>query len=394
MTAALLEPVRVLDLTSGPLSYCGRVLADLGAYVVLVEPPGGSPARRAAGGELDAAFAFTAAGKKSVTLDVREPGGAAVFLRLADRADAVISMAAPGELDRHGLGHQALLARNPALVFGSITPYGLYGPRRGWRGSDLTAWAASGTMPGYGDPDRAPLTPREGLALAAGALNAAMGIVLALAAREQSGCGQLVDISLQEAALSVAQDFSPALALDTGSPPQRYGKRRRSPPMGQYRTRDGAVMIVAFTPWQWRALADWISAESGLSEVLSERYAGTPGDRSPYVDELDGWIEDLTLRYGKQEFAEEAQRRGIPVCPVNSVPDLLSDPHLAATDSWLSVPSPGGTVRMPAPALAVDGARLAVGPVPAAGADNAGILAGELGVTDTGLLRPQRPGTG
>jgi crotonobetainyl-CoA:carnitine CoA-transferase CaiB-like acyl-CoA transferase len=391
MMAALLEPVRILDLTSGPLSYCGRVLADLGADVVLVEPPGGSAARRAAGGDLDAAFAFTAAGKRSVTLDVREPSGAAVFLRLADRADAIISTGMPGELDRHGLGHQALLARNPALVFASITPFGLYGPRRGWRGSDLTAWAACGALPGYGDPDRAPLTPREGLALAAGALNAAMGVVLALAAREQSGRGQLVDISLQEAALSVAQEFSPVLTLETGSP-QRYGKRRRSPPMGQYRARDGAVMIVAFTPWQWQALAAWISAESGLPEVLSERYAGTPGDRSPYVDELDGWIEDLTLRYGKQEFAEEAQRRGIPVCPVNSVPDLLSDPHLAATDSWLSVPSPGGTVRMPAPALAVDGARLPVGAIPAAGADNTGILAGELGVTDTELLRLRQAG--
>lgn len=391
MMAALLEPVRILDLTSGPLSYCGRVLADLGADVVLVEPPGGSAARRAAGGDLDADFAFTAAGKRSVTLDLREPSGAAVFLRLADRADAIISTAMPGELDRHGLGHQALLARNPALVFASITPYGLYGPRRGWRGSDLTAWAASGALPGYGDPDRAPLTPREGLALAAGALNAAMGVVLALAAREQSGRGQLVDISLQEAVLSVAQEFSPVLTLETGSP-QRYGKRRRSPPMGQYRAGDGAVMIVAFTPWQWQALAAWISAECGLPEVLSERYAGTPGDRSPYVDELDGWIEDLTLRYGKQEFAEEAQRRGIPVCPVNSVPDLLSDPHLAATDSWLSVPSPGGTVRMPAPALAVDGERLPVGAIPAAGADNTGILAGELGVTDTELLRLRQAG--
>jgi crotonobetainyl-CoA:carnitine CoA-transferase CaiB-like acyl-CoA transferase len=391
MMAALLEPVRILDLTSGSLSYCGRVLADLGADVAIVEPPGGLADRRAAGGDLDAAFAFTAAGKRSVTLDVREPSGAAVFLRLADRADAIISTAMPGELDRHGLGHQALLARNPALVFASITPYGLYGPRRGWRGSDLTAWAACGALPGYGDPDRAPLTPREGLALAAGALNAAMGVVLALEAREQSGRGQLVDISLQEAALSVAQEFSPVLTLETGSP-QRYGKRRRSPPMGQYRARDGAVMIVAFTPWQWQALAAWISAESGLPEVLSERYAGTPGDRSPYVDELDGWIEDLTLRYGKQEFAEEAQRRGIPVCPVNSVPDLLSDPHLAATDSWLNVPSPGGTVRMPAPALAVDGARLPVGAIPAAGADNTGILAGELGVTDTELLRLRQAG--
>ena len=390
--AALLAPLRVLDLSTGPLSYCGRLLADLGADVVLVEPPGGSAAGRADGVGMSGAFAFTAAGKRSVTVDLGHPDGLAVFAALADRADAIISTARRDELEHRGLGPEALLARNPGLVFASITPYGLRGPRRNWHGSDLTAWASSGALPAYGDPDRAPLTPREGLALAAGALNAAMGIVLALAARDQSGHGQLVDISLQEAVLSVTQEFSPALALDNGSLQKRHGKRRRSPPMGQYQARDGAVMIVAYTPWQWRALAEWISAEVGTGEVLSGRYEGTPADRSPYVDELDGWIEDLTVRYGKQEFAEEAQRRGIPVCPVNSVTDLLADPHLAATASWISVPSPHGTVRMPAPALSVDGLPLAVGPIPAAGAHNTEILATELGLSNTELLRLRQAG--
>jgi crotonobetainyl-CoA:carnitine CoA-transferase CaiB-like acyl-CoA transferase len=390
--APLLGPVRVLDLSSGPLSYCGRLLADLGADVVLIEPPGGSPARRAAAGSMSAAFAFTSAGKRSVTLGLGHPDGLALFLKLATRADVVISTAAPGELETRGAGHQELLARNPGLVFASVTPYGLRGPRRSWRGSDLTAWASSGALPVYGDPDRAPLTPREGLALSAGALNAAMGIMLALAARDGSGRGQLVDISLQEAVLSVAQEVTPALALDNGVLPQRAGKRRRAPPMGHYRAADGAVMIVAFTPWQWQALAEWISQETGTGEVLSERYTGTPGDRRPYAGELDGWIEDLTVRYGKQEFAEEAQRRGIPVCPVNTVADLLADPHLAATGSWISVPSPDGAVRMPAPALTVDGAPLAVGAIPAAGEHTVGILAADLGLDDQELSRLRQSG--
>jgi crotonobetainyl-CoA:carnitine CoA-transferase CaiB-like acyl-CoA transferase len=141
-------------------------------------------------------------------------------------------------------------------------------------------------------------------------------------------------------------------------------------------------MIVGYTPWQWRALVEWISAEVGTREVMSERYGGTPGDRSPYVDELDGWIEDLTTKYGKQEFADETQRRGIPVCPVNSVTDLLADPHLAATDGWICVPSPQGSVRIPAAALSVDGVPLPVGPIPSAGADNAEILTAELGLSE------------
>jgi crotonobetainyl-CoA:carnitine CoA-transferase CaiB-like acyl-CoA transferase len=388
----LLGPVRVLDLSSGAAAYCGRLLADFGADVVLIEPPGGSPARRAAAGSMSAAFAFTSAGKRSVTLELGHPDGLDLFLQLADRADVVVSTAAPGELEGRGAGHRELLARNPGLVFASITPYGLRGPRRSWRGSDLTAWASSGALPVYGDPDRAPLTPREGLALSAGALNAAMGIVLALAAREGSGRGQLVDISLQEAVLSVAQEVSPVLALDNGRLPRRAGKRRRTPPMGQYRAADGAVMIVAYTPWQWQALAEWISEETGTGEVLSERYAGTPADRGPYVDELDGWIEDLTMRYRKQEFAEEGQRRGIPVSPVNSVADLLADPHLAATGSWISVPSPDGPIRMPAPALSVDGAPLAVGAIPAAGAATAELLTAELGLGHLELARLRQSG--
>jgi crotonobetainyl-CoA:carnitine CoA-transferase CaiB-like acyl-CoA transferase len=375
----LLEPVRVLDLCQGPVAYCGRVLADLGADVVLVEPPGGSPSRRAAGGQMVADFAFTSAGKRSVTLDLSHPDGLQVFLRLADQADVVVSTAGPGELERMGGGHRQLMERNPRLIFGSVTPFGLRGPRRNWRGSDLTAWASSGALPVYGDPDRAPLTPREGLALSAGALNAAMGIVVALAARDLSGRGQVVDISLQEAVLSVAQEVSPIQALDTGTLPRRVGKRRRTPPMGHYQAADGAVMIVAYTPWQWRALAEWISEEVGVPEVLNDRYAGTPADRGPYLDQLDLWIEALTTRYGKQEFAAEGQRRGIPVSPVNSVADLLSDPHLAATGGWTSVDSPDGAIRMPAPALSVDGVPLLVGAVPEAGADNARILGPESG---------------
>ena len=181
-------------------------------------------------------------------------------------------------------------------------------------------------MPAYGDPYRAPLAPRGGLAFAAGALNAVMGIMLALEARQQTGQGQLLDISLQEAVLSVSLELSPALAADNGVTPKRVGKRRPTPPMGQYRTRDGAVVIVAYTPWQWTALAEWIRAETGIEEAASDRYHGTPADRAPYAAQLDQWVELLTSRYSNQEFAEEAQRRGVPVSPVNTLADVLHDP--------------------------------------------------------------------
>jgi benzylsuccinate CoA-transferase BbsE subunit len=396
----LLDGVRVLDLSDGPAAYGGRVLADLGADVILIEPPGGAPGRCAApahrlpsGEILSTVFAFTAAGKRSVTMDLGHPQGRDLLGQLAERADVMYLAAPAAQLTGQGLDPATLLARHPRLIVASVTPYGLRGPRRHWRGSDLTAWATSGALPMYGDPDRAPLTPREGLALAAGALSAAMGIALALTGRSFTGQGQLVDVSLQESALSVSLEFNAAVALDNGFAPLRPGKRRPTPPMGQYRARDGAVMIVAYTPWQWRALAEWIHAETGIAEVLSDRYDGTPADRAPYSTQLDEWIEALTTRYGKQEFAEEAQRRGIPVGPVNTLADLLADPHLAATDGWATTAAPGGDLlQMPAPALSVDGYRRAPGPVPAAGSHNDEILAGELGLDPPALARLRAAG--
>jgi benzylsuccinate CoA-transferase BbsE subunit len=397
---SLLDSVRVIDLSTGALSYGGRMLADLGADVVLVEPPGGAASRHeppvhelASGEKLSAVFAFTAAGKRSITLDPDRRGGLAVLERLLERADVVFSTARPGEPAPGGLGHHELADRYPGLIIASVTPYGLRGPRRRWHGGDLTAWASSGALPVYGDPDRAPLVPRGGLAFAAGALNAVMGVVLALEARHRTGRGQLVDISLQEAVLSVSLEFSPVLALDNGVMPPRVGKRRPSPPMGQYRARDGAVMIVAYTPWQWAALAGWIRDEVGIEAVTSDLYQGTPASRAPYADQLDQWIEELTSRYGKQEFAEEAQRRGIPVSPVNSVADVLCDPHLEATGGWVEVTSPGGSaVRLPAPPLSVDGQPASAGAIPGIGEHNAQIIAGELGLGEDGLARLQGAG--
>jgi benzylsuccinate CoA-transferase BbsE subunit len=405
---ALLHSVRVIDLSSGQLSYGARMLADMGADVILVEPPGGAASRRepplhrlASGESLSAVFAFTAAGKRSVTIDLADPVGWAALERLLATADVLFCTGLPPEpargpaavADGGGPGYRELADRHPGLIISSITPYGLRGPRHRWLGGDLTAWASSGVMPAYGDPDRAPLGPRGGLALAAAALNAVMGITLALEARDHIGRGQVIDISLQEAVLSVALELSPPQALDNGAMFGRVGNRRSAPPMGHYPTRDGAVMIVAFTPWQWTALAEWIRDETGIEDVTSDRYHGTPANRAPYAEQIDDWVEGLTSRYGKQEFAEEAQRRGVPVSPVNSVGDVLRDPHLDATGGWADVTSPGGSgVRLPVPPLWVDGEPLPAGAIPGAGEHNDEILVGELGLGlgDRGAGEPRR----
>ena len=162
---------------------------------------------------------------------------------------------------------------SPELIYTSVTPFGLTGPRRRWRGSDLVGWASSGALPTIGDPDRAPIAPGGGLAYMTGALNAAMGTMLALMARRNGSGGQLVDVSLQEAVLSVTMEAGPLVVLEGGFDMERTGKRRRTGPLGHYATKDGAVSIVAYMPEHWRTLAEWIREETGVEEVTSEEFA-------------------------------------------------------------------------------------------------------------------------
>jgi benzylsuccinate CoA-transferase BbsE subunit len=394
---ALLDGVRVVDVSTGAAAYTGRMFADFGADVVLVEAPGGSLSRRvppnvmvpagsADGETVSAHFAFMAAGKRSVTIDLASSPGQELFRRLVDASDVLITDAAAGEMEALGLGYEQLHARHPALVYTSVTPFGLTGPRRHWRGSDLIGWASSGALPAIGDPDRAPLAPGGGLAYMTGALNAAMGAMGALMTKRAGGNGQLVDVSLQEAVMSVSMEVSPMVVLEGGFDLQRTGKSRPGGPIGHYATKDGAVSIVAYMPEHWNTLAAWIAEETGVVEVTSEAFAGTPMSRVHYHEVVDLWIEGLTTRYTKQAFFEEAQRRGITVAPVNSALDLDGDAHLNATGGWSEGQAAGiGTFRTPTPPVHVDGRVASVGASPGVGEHNHDVFVGELGLTDDEL---------
>jgi benzylsuccinate CoA-transferase BbsE subunit len=392
---SLLADTRVLDLAGESAAYTGRMFADLGADVVLVEPPGGSVARLTtpplvtapSGDVVSAHFGYVAAGKRSVTIDLTIAPGRELFRRLVSVSDVVVTSAAVGEMEALGLGPDDLHACNPRLVYTSVTPFGLTGPRRRWRGDDLLGWASSGAMPSIGDADRAPLAPGGGLAHMAAALNAAMGTMVALMARDENGRGQIVDISVQEATVSVAMEVSPMVVLEGGFDQQRTGKRKDAGPLGHYATRDGAVSIVAYMPEHWRILAEWVREETGVEEITADEFAGTPISRVHYSELIDVWIEGLTTRYTKQEFFEEAQRRGITVAPVNSASDVLEDAHLAATDGWTRYESPAvGTLRVPKPPLHLDDDTALVGDVPRLGEHNRAVFVDLLGLTDDDLL--------
>src|SRR5213592_2868143 len=196
-----LDGIRVLDLTREPGFFAGKLLGDLGADVVKVEPPGGDPARRRppfwggiADPERSLLWLAMNTSKRGVTLDLARPRGRALFLDLAARADAVLETE-----PTPGLGWPELRARNPRLVHVALTPFGETGPRAGWRGSDLTVTATSGNLYSTGDPDRAPVRCSLPVSYYHGGIEAALGVAFALLARERTREGQHVDVALQEA---------------------------------------------------------------------------------------------------------------------------------------------------------------------------------------------------
>ena len=154
-----LHGYRVVDLADETAALCGKMFADLGADVVKVEPPGGCPTRSippflddGAGPDRSCYFQALAAGKRSVTLDIERPEGRELLARLADGADFLVESFPPGYLDHLGLSYQALAARNPRLIYTSVTPFGDRGPGAAWRATDIVGWAASGMMTLMGAP--------------------------------------------------------------------------------------------------------------------------------------------------------------------------------------------------------------------------------------------------
>ena len=201
-----LSPYRVLDLSDEKGFLCGRILGDLGADVIKIEPPGGDPSRRRGpyyhGDARDDRGLYWFAhnyNKRGITLDLATADGRALFLRLAETAHFVVETGAPERMEALGLGYDALREANPALVMTSITPFGPTGPHAGYRADDLVAMAAGGLMSICGDDDRPPVRIGEPQAYMLASAQAATGTMLAHYARNRTGQGAHVTVSMQEA---------------------------------------------------------------------------------------------------------------------------------------------------------------------------------------------------
>jgi crotonobetainyl-CoA:carnitine CoA-transferase CaiB-like acyl-CoA transferase len=355
-----LDGVRVLDLTDGPGATTGRLLADLGADVLLVEPPGGASARSAAPlvDGVSLPFLTQSANKRTVQIDWSTSAGREEVLALARAANMLIESQAPGRLTAAGLGPDVLHSANPRLVITSITDFGQTGPYRDWVGTDWVHLALSSVLSRSGNPGRPPLMPPGRLAAEHGAAQAAWVTLVAYWWALETGQGDHVDVSLFEATVQsldaawgmggTATGGMPASDLPPGRPDVSYFY-----PI--FPCVDGHVRICMLAKRQWRAMFGWLGEPAEFADPKYDMMAARYQDR----DRLYPLIAALFADREHVDVVDEGQQRGIPIEAVQLASEVLADEHLNARDAFVDIQLPSGrSGRMPHGLVEVDGRRV------------------------------------
>ncbi|HEY7364563.1 MAG TPA: CoA transferase [Methylomirabilota bacterium] len=392
MTGAL-QGVRVVDcsrlIAGGVLA---TVLADHGADVIKVEDPRrGDPLRTWLRERGQLWWKVYGRGKRSITLNLAAARGQGLLKRLVAEADVLLESFRPGTFERWGLGWDTLASINPRLVFARISGWGQDGPYRERPGFGTMVEAMSGFAATTGPADGPPTLPSFPMADMVAALSGATAVLAALRWRDQdSGRGQVIDISLYEPLLSVLGPDAALFAQD-GTVRRRQGNRSdNASPRGTYRTRDGKwVALSASTPDSAAALFTGL----GLGHLLGDPRFATNDSRVHHNDLVDA---TLTAAIGERTL-DEMQRlfetSNLTASPVYDIADITKDPHVVARGMLLDVPDPEvGSVRMVAPTPRLGSSPAAVRwPGPALGAHNHEVY-GALGIDDAELEGLRREG--
>jgi benzylsuccinate CoA-transferase BbsE subunit len=359
-TPTALGDIRVLDLTGEIGSYCTKLLADLGADVIKIEPPGGDPARNVgpfyhdeAGPERSLYFSNLNTNKRSIVLDLMDKSGRAAFEKLAATADIVVESFAPGYLDGLGLGYEALCKLRPDVIVTSITGFGQSGPHAQYLAPDIVGVAMAGIMWLAGDPRDAPNLPPCYQGYLSASIQAAAGTLMALYHRDVTGEGQHVDVSMQEALLIAEETAMQAYDL------QKFVRNRTGargllpipvPGMGPYEAADGWIWSYVSAPGgaPWTELLAWMVDEGKAEDLTADPYGSTIAElnmrfltsvvlnpdsvkeKKPVLAHIDDVLTRFFKNKPKRELYEQGQHRRLLIGIVSTPEDLASSPQLNA----------------------------------------------------------------
>jgi len=378
----LLAGIRVLDLTNvlaGP--FCCYQLAQLGAEVIKIEVPGSGDLARQLGADAElnrklmgASFLAQNAGKRSVTINLKNPDGKEVFRRLVGTADVVVENFRPGVMDRLDLGYQELKKLKSNLIYCAISGFGQNGPLKDNPAYDQIIQGLSGVMSITGDRNSAPLRAGFPVADTIGGLTAAFAIAAALFRRERSNEGEFIDVSMLESTL-VTLGWAVSNWLIAGIPPEPLGNENMTAsPSGTFKTGAGLLNVAANQQEQFEKLCDLI----GRKELAGDPRFADREDRKKFRPELKAEIEVALAAKPAKEWSLLLNQHGVPAGEVLSIPEVLEHPQIVSRRLVKKFPSAPGIEREIA--LVRSGFRLTSGdpqpgaPPPALGADTEKIL--------------------
>ncbi|MFI7317376.1 CaiB/BaiF CoA transferase family protein [Streptomyces venezuelae] len=345
---APLTGLRVLDLATlfaGPLA--ATMLGDFGAEVIKVEHPTRPDPSRGHGPAKDGVglwWKLLGRNKRTTTLDLSKPGGRATLLRLAATSDVIIENFRPGTLEKWDLGWEDLSAANPRLVLARVTGFGQFGPYARRPGFGTLAEAMSGFAAITGEPDGPPTLPPFGLADSIAGLATAYAVMTALAARDRTGEGQVVDMAIIEPILTVLGP-QPLWYDQLGHVQPRTGNRStNNAPRNTYRTADDKWVAVSTSA---QSIAERLMRLVGRPELIAEPWFATGAERARHADVLDGAVGAWIAQHTRAEVIEAFEKAEAAVAPIQDVRDVMTDPQYAALSTLTTVDDPElGPLRM------------------------------------------------
>jgi formyl-CoA transferase len=386
-----LTDVRLIELgqlIAGP--FCGQLLADMGADVIKVEPPGqGDPMRVWGRGDYPLWWTVCARNKRVVTANLREPEGQELVRRLVAEADMLLENFRPGTMERWGLGYEELSKISPGLIMIRVSGYGQTGPYASRAGYASVGEAMGGMRYLCGEPDRQP--SRAGLSIgdSLAATYACMGALAALHHRNRTGEGQVIDASIYESVLNVMEATIPEYTV-TNYVRERSGATLPNvAPSNVYDCKDGIFLIAANQDTVFRRLA----AAMGMPELAEDERYATHTARGANMDELDGIIGQWTRVRTVDEVDKLMQEAGVPAGRIYRAPDMLEDAHFQARDAIVDTPTaewPNLKMQNIFPKMSRTQGEIRWTGKKDIGADNREIYAGLLGMSDEELAELEK----